>query len=96
MMLLVTLPVWVHVTFGDLCCSTNKRVMKISILMMKFHFYIFEAIYKLQLAIKCSKFQDAYKRPTSTGVHILFSSIYIALGWALSSFISFSMKLNGD
>ena len=23
MMLLVTLPVWVHVTFGDLCCSTN-------------------------------------------------------------------------
>ena len=24
MMLLVTLPVWVHVTFGDLCCSTNN------------------------------------------------------------------------
>ena len=23
MILLVTLPVWVHVTFGDLCCSTN-------------------------------------------------------------------------
>ena len=31
--------------------------------------------------------QDAYKRLTSTGVHILFSSIYIALGWALSVFL---------
>ena len=25
-MLLVTLPVWVHVTFGDLCCSTISVV----------------------------------------------------------------------
>ena len=57
--------------------------------MMNFHFHIFEAIYKLKLAIKCSKkiFQDAYKRLTSTGVHILFSSIYIALGWALCVFL---------
>ena len=33
----------------------HKSVIKISILMMIFHFHIFEAIYKLQLAIKCSK-----------------------------------------
>ena len=26
MMLLVTLPVWVHVTFGDLCCSTKVAI----------------------------------------------------------------------
>ena len=26
MMLLVTLPVWAHVTFGDLCCSTIKAM----------------------------------------------------------------------
>ena len=41
-------------------------------------------------------FQDTYKRLTSTGVHILLSSIYIALGWALSSLISFTMELNSD
>ena len=76
----------------------HKCVIKISILMMNFHFHIFEAIYKLHLAIKCSKMNisNAYKRLTSTGVHILFSSIFIALGWALSSFISFTMKLNSD
>ena len=75
----------------------HKCVIKISILMMNFHFHIFETIYKLQLAIKCRLryfFQDAYKRLTSTGVHILFSSISFSLGWALSSFTSFSMKLN--
>ena len=33
----------------------HKCVIKISILMMNFHFHIFKAIYKLQLAIKCSK-----------------------------------------
>ena len=32
----------------------HKCVIKISILMINFHFHIFEAIYKLQLAIKCS------------------------------------------
>ena len=33
----------------------HKCLIKISILMMNFHFHIFEAIYKLQLAIKCCK-----------------------------------------
>ena len=66
--------------------------------MMNINFHIFEAIFKLQLAMKCSKkiFQAANKRLTSTGVHYLFSSIYIALGWTMSSFISFTMKLNSD
>ena len=72
-----------------------KCVNKISILRMNFHFHIIEAVCKLQLAIKCCEkiFQNAYKRLTFTGVYILFSSIYIALGLTLCSFISVIVKL---
>ena len=37
----------------------HKCVIKISIVMMNFHFHIFEAIYKLQLAIKSSKINNS-------------------------------------
>ena len=52
MMLLVTLPVWVHVTFGDLCCSTSAGTSS-SQLIGPIQFHV-----KRQNSSICKVFQD--------------------------------------